>query len=96
MVEHSPGPWKIGSSWYLIDGKGGTGVAGVDVGTPCAGANARLIAAAPSLLEALQRVKSELGVPSGDYPAPVANAWTIADVALAQARPSVAGQEAGK
>ncbi len=32
--------------------------------------------------EALGRVKNELGVPSDDTPAPVANAWYIADAAL--------------
>ena len=85
MVEHTPGPWKIGSSWYLIDGKGGGGVAGVDVGTPCAGDNARLIAAAPTLLEALTRIQSELGVPGEGYPANVANAYAIAQEAIAQA-----------
>lgn len=32
--------------------------------------------------EALGRIKNELGVPSDDSPAPVANAWYIADAAL--------------
>ena len=36
----------------------------------------------PALKEALDRIKHELGVPSSDYPAPVANAWYIADAAL--------------
>ena len=34
------------------------------------------------LREALERIKSELGVPSKEYPAPIANAWYIADAAL--------------
>jgi hypothetical protein len=31
---------------------------------------------------ALLRIKQALGVPNEDYPAPVANAWAIADAAL--------------
>ncbi len=31
---------------------------------------------------ALQQVTDELGVPSADYPAPVANAWNVAKCAL--------------
>ena len=34
--------------------------------------------------EALKRIMSELGVPDGQYPAPVANAYAIADKALRQ------------
>lgn len=34
------------------------------------------------LREALERIKHELGVPGMGYPAPVANAWFIADAAL--------------
>ncbi len=37
---------------------------------------------ATRLRESLERIKSELGVPDGNYPAPVANAWHIADSAL--------------
>ena len=32
--------------------------------------------------EALDRIMHELGVPGEGYPAPVANAWYIADAAL--------------
>ena len=35
------------------------------------------------LAEALREIKNELGVPQPEYPAPVANAVKIADVALA-------------
>jgi hypothetical protein len=35
------------------------------------------------LAEALRQIKSELGVPQPEYPAPVANAVKIADEALA-------------
>jgi hypothetical protein len=34
------------------------------------------------LAEALREIKSELGVPQPEYPAPVANAFKIADEAL--------------
>ena len=33
----------------------------------------------PDYKGALERIKSELGVPDENYPAPVANAWAIAD-----------------
>ena len=48
-------------------------------------ANARLIAAAPQLLEALRRIMNELGVPQPGYPQPVANAYEIAEEAIAAA-----------
>ncbi len=59
MATHTPGPWKQGSSWYLIDGSNELGVAGVDVGNRNAQANARLIAAAPAMLAALEAIDKE-------------------------------------
>jgi hypothetical protein len=44
----------------------------------CAG----LLAEIDRLTEALRRIRSELGVPDEGYPAPVANAYEIADKAL--------------
>ena len=67
MSKHSPGPWKWvnRSGWYVLQAANGATVA--DDGSACveyprtidpddegeSGANARLIAAAPELLEAL-------------------------------------------
>ena len=69
-TQHTPGPWKIGEItggqdggiWAEIDGQGHSGIAQVvwkmedDERTPRCEANARLIAAAPDLLEALQQI----------------------------------------
>ena len=43
----------------------------------------RVIEQRDRLAEALREIKNELGVPQPEYPAPVANAVKIADVALA-------------
>lgn len=43
------------------------------------------------LLGALKQIKSELGVPGEGYPAPVTNAWNIAEAAVAQAEQGAAG-----
>ena len=71
MVDHAPGPWQIGSSWYLIDDSKGVGVARVNIDNIYARANARLIAAAPALLEALEDalalVMSRPGVAPPDF-----------------------------
>lgn len=61
-MKHTKGPWQV-SSWYSEAGRscgvsnGIQGVAGVyGMGRDEAEANARLIAAAPELLEALARL----------------------------------------
>ena len=40
-------------------------------------ANADLVVAAPKLLEACEKARDEIGVPSGEYPANIANAFEI-------------------
>lgn len=45
-------------------------------------ANAKLLAAGPTLLWALKHIQSELGVPGEGYPANVANAYEIAGTAI--------------
>ena len=53
----------------------------VDVGTEAEGEGAQ-IHEVPRYRRALERVKSELGVPGDGYPAPMANAYFIAEAAL--------------
>lgn len=63
---HSPAPWTVEPEIWGEDGhyeepqivaaNGITGVATIRVGSGCDEANARLIAAAPDLLEALKRL----------------------------------------
>jgi len=68
MSKHTPGPWILDAvdSAYayihgdnLIDGKGGHLARVLLTGNDFSTANARLIAAAPELLEALQRIFAE-------------------------------------
>jgi hypothetical protein len=70
MVEHTPGPWSFDQDWHRIPtifaAEGRTMVATIEKGTcgrdarPGADreANARLIAAAPDMLEALLEVRN--------------------------------------
>jgi hypothetical protein len=52
MSAHTPGPWHYDTTWGLIK-HGGAEIAALHSGNI---ANARLIAAAPDLLAALQRL----------------------------------------
>ena len=62
VPKHTPGPWRVerqnGSSttseWIIAGAKPGYLAEVGDCGSGCAKANARLIAAAPELLEALE------------------------------------------
>ena len=89
---HTPGPWKaeklnedtwlIGSNYNRIIGD----VWAIDVGTPAA--NARLIAAAPDLLAALERLVDFFGVASNTGSSPV-RTWSevqAAKAAIAKAK----------
>lgn len=60
MAEHTPGPWK--AEYDLVEGPDGAYVAKAIIGVPREEylANARLIAAAPDLLEALENVLDEV------------------------------------
>ena len=57
MVEHTPGPWWLGKNIGVVFGSDGHAIqtAGENVGSE-GYANARLIAAAPDLLAAAQRI----------------------------------------
>jgi hypothetical protein len=67
-MEHTPGPWKVDEVWSLIMGPNGEEVAAVHSGVShptranrnTAHANARLIAAAPDMLAALQEALKSL------------------------------------
>lgn len=61
MVGHTPGPWRVGDAGGTVFGPKGTGsfpevVATVMTTHGRKKANARLIAAAPDLLEALEKI----------------------------------------
>lgn len=47
-------------------------------------ANAYLMVAAPKLLEACEKARDEIGVPSGEYPANIANAFEILSAIIAK------------
>jgi len=62
-ASHTPGPWRIqqesvDTQWHIITAAGGRIMANIHIETGNAmdAANARLIAAAPELLEALKRL----------------------------------------
>jgi hypothetical protein len=85
MSEHTPGPWRYMQgthSVYTVDGKAialAYGPRGIACGWR--DANARLIAAAPDLLEALKRLCSH---GTRDH-AQIAADWDFARAAIAKA-----------
>ncbi len=81
---HTPGPWRISRGDVIADTKDGTAtrnVARVDTGFPENDANARLIAAAPEMLAALNFL---LNAPDDD-PRSVERAKIQAAVAITKA-----------
>ena len=81
--KHTPGPWKIVSSWndYMVEGPNGEEIIWQDgnYGTPTISkADAYLIAAAPDLLEALQNLEND------DESIPK-HAWDMVQNAIAKA-----------
>lgn len=90
MSKHTPGPWKVDK--YIDSGKPSLSVSanGSEVaqasswagdGADEAGANARLIAAAPELLEACREAKEVLD----DLPCGAAEALKKIDAAISKA-----------
>lgn len=84
---HTPGPWacfnRDGDRTFKrwgVQGANGRRVCWVENARPQSEANARLIAAAPSLLEACKRVRD--GLDAGEHPGPFAS---ILDAAIARA-----------
>lgn len=64
MIKHTPGPWRV-IDHYVTAGEEQVCAVGVDWTANNVTANARLIAAAPELLEALQSVLAS--VPFSQY-----------------------------
>lgn len=64
MSGHTPGPWRIGSTQTRVESRAGSVLAVTDyephIPEVAARANARLIAAAPELLEALKAVEDSI------------------------------------
>lgn len=48
-------------------------------------ANAKLIAAAPAMLKALEAIKRELTIPAAEHVPAIPAVWTIIDAAISQA-----------
>lgn len=91
MLKPSAGPWKIthtALNGYRVSDSTGWGVAVVLKDTNDE-ANARLIAAAPQMLEALEKI-AEIGRQKGDArPQDAVSCFVIAEAALAVAKGEV-------
>ena len=75
MSKHTPGPWRVVDSWtdHMVEGQNGEEIIWQDGphNTPTINkANARLIAAAPELLEALEHMLQSFLITQSldDYP----------------------------
>lgn len=89
------GRWRVrrGFTRYIVEDANGRVVCRVSVEAAehddaRIAAHAHLIAAAPTMAEAIQRALNELGVPQPGYPQPVANAVEILSAALTKSRTS--------
>jgi hypothetical protein len=83
MNKFTPGPWEMGDDFQVqtVD-KHGYEIAEMRIDVPEYEANARLIAAAPDLLEALENLEND----SGSIPD---HAWQRVKAAIALARGEV-------
>jgi len=106
MTQHTPGPWDdqypqhspgeihvygadgnvIGSVWGIEDG------AQKD---PTSAANARLIAAAPELLEALLSIRGDMG-DGGEWEGGLENGGIVGPTALRKVAAAIAKAEGGE
>ena len=88
MSKHNSGPWKIthtALNGYRVSDSTGWGVAVVLKDTNDE-ANARLIAAAPQMLEALEKI-AEIGRQKGDArPQDAVSCFVIAETAIVAAK----------
>jgi len=69
-INHTPGPWVIGKQDHdvvMVDTTSGTAICDVYVDSDERPANARLIAAAPDLLEALEAAHGYLVMMGTDH-----------------------------
>lgn len=86
MTKHTPGPWAIAEPTYkclVTAGENGLHIAqAATVGTPNCEANARLIATAPEMLDALRDIVSSSNANCGDSLAnAIQRAMTVIDKA---------------
>ena len=89
MSKHTKGPWRVErqnaspttGEWMIAGEKPGYLAEVRDCGSGCVKSNARLIAAAPELLEALEEAVCALEVCGKDY-----RATEIARAAIAKAK----------
>ena len=88
MTDYTPGPWEWDKSmgtWVKMDGRVGARIIGIgkypEVSDSEVHANARLIAAAPDMLEALEEAKRVMGPMATSFP----NTLAIIDAAIAKA-----------
>jgi hypothetical protein len=94
MSKHTPGPWEVDSNAQgelLVMSRDGAAIAVVPVGaygrSERSQPNARLIAAAPELLEALRHVMQALDLvtPGRAADSPAARSLRVATAAIAKA-----------
>ncbi len=80
-TKHTPGPW--GQTGFKIHTQTGLAIANISIPDPVCHdvgiANAKLIAAAPDLLEALESVLDRLEIALEDVFSPEAHKWDQAD-----------------
>ena len=91
MSKHTPGPWTFYASlpstepnWHIVTNSSRMRVLAnvhIEPGNATDHANARLIAAAPELLAALQELLSEMG----EFHNPNTEGWNMARAAIAKA-----------
>lgn len=95
-TKHTPGPWVIGQSGDLdtpifCNGKDAINVFAGETGQLQAEANARLIAAAPEMLEALERIIDQIDSTTSR----VSNNYELLHAILIGARTAVAKAKGG-
>jgi hypothetical protein len=84
MSTHTPGPWAVHRDGYTITGNRAFIATCIAVPNETA-ANARLIAAAPDLLDALDRIRKDLQRMSDGYSADLDVMVDVARAAVAKA-----------
>ncbi len=86
MSAHTPGPWHVTpDSFVMTTSRPSLGIARVITHVRGFDANARLIAAAPDLLEALREIDGEAVCPAAEYVPALPKIWEIARRAIAKA-----------
>jgi hypothetical protein len=85
-MKHTPGPWTHDETWDLIMAAKGVEVAACHAGRGAdSKANARLIAACPDMLIALQTIRAVVNSEAFHNPEERLKAWEAMDRALIKA-----------